>query len=89
MRARMDRNAHRLARERLQTRHERTRLYLAEQRLGESGAGEWIRWRSRAVGRRAAALPGVANAGVSKARVFGRRARRFATDRWRSRSSDT
>jgi hypothetical protein len=88
MRARMDRNAHRLSRERLQVRHERARLRLAEQRVGKTGAGEWVRWRSRAAGRRAAALPALASSGARSVRVFGRRARRLALDRWRSRGSE-
>jgi hypothetical protein len=85
MRARMDSNAHRLSRERLQTRHERARLRLAERRLGESGAGEWLRWRSRNVARRAAGLPGAVRSASSSARAFARRARRYAVDRRRSR----
>jgi hypothetical protein len=85
MRARMDRNAHRLSRERLQTRHERARLRLAERRLARSGAGEWVRWRSRNAARRAAGIPGAVAAGGRAVRVFGRRARRSAVDRWRSR----
>ena len=85
MRARMDRNAHRLSRERLQVRHERSRLRLAERRVGKSGAGEWVAWRSREVGRRFAALPGKASSIARTIRVTGRRARRFAMDRWRSR----
>lgn len=88
MRARMDRNAHRLSRERLQMRHERARLRLAEQRLGETGTGEWVRWCSRAVGRRAAAVPAAAASLGRSARAFARRARRFALDRWRSRGSE-
>jgi hypothetical protein len=89
MRARMDRNAHRLSRERLQTRHERARLRLAEQRVGRSGTGEWIRWRSRNVARRAAALPGAAASAGSSVRVFLRRARRFAVDRRRTRKLES
>jgi hypothetical protein len=89
MRARMDRNAHRLSRERLQTRHERARLRLAEQRLGRSGTGEWVRWRSRNVARRAAALPGAAASATSSVRVFFRRARRFAVDRRRTRKLES
>ncbi len=89
MRARVDRHGHRLSRERLQTRHERARRSLDERRLGATGAGEWIRWRSRAVGRRAAALPGFAASGVRSISAFARRARRFATDRWRSRKLET
>jgi len=85
MRARMDRNAHRLSRERLQTRHERARLRLAEQRLGATGAGEWVRWRSRNVARRAAGLPAAASSATRSARSFVRRARRYAVDRVRSR----
>jgi hypothetical protein len=89
MRARMDRNAHRLSRERLQTRHERARLRLAEQRVGETGTGEWIRWRSRNVARRAAALPGAAVSAASSVRVLVRRARRFAVDRRRTRKLES
>ena len=85
MRARVDRHAHRLSRERLQTRHERARRALDERRLGATGAGEWIRWRSRAVGRRAAALPGAAASAAQSIGGFTRRARRFAADRRRSR----
>jgi hypothetical protein len=85
MRARTDRNAHRLSRERLQTRHERARLRLAEQRLGATGAGEWVRWRSRNVARRAAGLPAAAASATRSARSFVRRARRYAVDRVRSR----
>lgn len=85
MRARTDRNAHRLSRERLQTRHERARLRLAEQRLGATGAGEWVRWRSRNVARRAAGLPAAAASVTRSARSFVRRARRYAVDRVRSR----
>jgi hypothetical protein len=85
MRARVDRHAHRLSRERLQTRHERARRALDERRLGATGAGEWIRWRSRTVGRRAAALPGLAASAARSAGSFTRRARRFAADRRRSR----
>jgi hypothetical protein len=85
MRARVDRHAHRLSRERLQTRHERARRALDERRLGSTGAGEWMRWRSRAVGRRAAALPGIAAGAARSAVGFTRRARRFAMNRWRSR----
>jgi hypothetical protein len=85
MRARMDRNAHRLSRERLQTRHERARLRLAEQRLGATGTGEWVRWRSRNVARRAAGLPAVASSAAGSVRTFVRRARRYAVDRRRSR----
>ena len=85
MRARLDASQHRLARERLQVRHERARARLAEERLGRTGAAEWARWRGRVVGRRVAALPGIAMAATRTARAFGRRARRFALDRWRSR----
>jgi hypothetical protein len=85
MRARMDRNAHRLSRERLQTRHERARLRLAEQRVARTGRGEWVRWRARRVGRRIAGAPGAIRSGTGFIRVFFRRARRFAADRWRSR----
>jgi hypothetical protein len=88
MRARMDRNAHRLSRERLQTRHERARLRLAEQRLGATGAGEWVRWRSRNLARRAAGLPAAAASATSSARGFVRRARRYAVDRVRTRKLD-
>jgi hypothetical protein len=88
MRARLDRNGHRLSRERLQTRHERARLRLAEHRLADTGAGEWVRWRSRAVARRAATAPGAARSGASSIRSFARRARRFALDRWRSRGGE-
>ena len=88
MRARLDRNGHRLSRERLQTRHERARLRLAEQRLAATGRGEWVRWRSRAVVRRAGGAPGLVRSGVNSVRSFARRARRFALDRWRSRGSD-
>jgi hypothetical protein len=88
MRARMDRNAHRLSRERLQVRHEQARLRLAERRLGKTGAGKWVRWRSRVAARQAAAIPALARSGARSVRVFGRRARRFALDRWRSRGSE-
>ncbi len=84
MRARMDANHHRLSRERLQTRHERSRLLLAERRLGRSGPIEWMRWRGRSFGRRIAALPGLLNSAFSAVRTTGRRARRFMTDRRRS-----
>ncbi len=89
MRARMDRNAHRLSRERLQTRHERARLRLAEQRLGATGAGEWMRWRSRNVARRAAGLPAAASSATRSARSFVRRARRYAVDRVRTRKLES
>jgi hypothetical protein len=85
----VDRHAHRLSRERLQTRHERARRALDERRLGATGAGEWIRWRSRAVGRRAAALPGLAASAARSASSFTRRARRFAAARWRSRKLES
>jgi hypothetical protein len=85
MRARMDRNAHRLSRERLQTRHERARLRLAEQRMAATGTGEWVRWRSRNVARRLAGLPAGARSATGAVRVFARRARRYAADRRRSR----
>ena len=85
MRARMDRNAHRLSRERLQTRHERARLRLAEQRLGGTGPGEWLRWRSLRARRRVARLPVAAGSAARSVRGFGRRARRYAVDRRRSR----
>jgi hypothetical protein len=85
MRARMDRNAHRLSRERLQTRHERARRYLAEQRLGRTGPGAWTAWRVRNVGRRVAGVPGVFASAARSVRVFVRRARRYAVDRRRSR----
>jgi hypothetical protein len=85
MRARMDRNAHRLSRERLQTRHERARLRLAEQRIAATGAGEWVRWRARNAARRVAGLPAAARSATSSVRVFARRARRYAADRRRSR----
>lgn len=88
MRARMSRNLHRLSRERLQTRHERTRRGLAERRLGTSSAGEWVRWRSRAVARRAASVPAAVAAGGRSVRNITRRARRFAVDRVRSRRLD-
>ena len=85
MRARMDRNTQRLYRERLQSRHDRTRRRLAEQRLAGTSAGEWTRWRLRNVGRRVAAVPGALGSGASSVRVFTRRARRAAGERWRSR----
>jgi len=85
MRARVDRHAHRLSRERLQTRHERTRRGLAERKLGSTGAGEWIGWRSRAVARRAAALPEIAASAGRSASGYGRRVKRFLIDRRRSR----
>jgi hypothetical protein len=85
MRARMDRNAHRLSRERLQTRHERARLRLAEQRIAATGSGEWVRWRARNAARRVAGLPAAARSATSSVRVFARRARRYAVDRRRSR----
>lgn len=85
MRARMDRNAQRLYRERLQTRHERSRLRLAEQRLASTGRGEWLRWRARGAARRAKAVPAAGRSVLASARVFMRRARRFALDRWRKR----
>jgi hypothetical protein len=89
MRARMDRNTQRLYRERLQSRHDRTRRRLAEQRLATTSGGEWVRWRLRNVGRRLAGLPAVAGSGLSSVRVFSRRARRFAGERWRSRGAGT
>src|SRR5688500_1197720 len=85
MRARLDRIQHRLARERLQMRHARAWSRLAEEHLGRTGPAEWIKWRGRVVGRRVAALPGIAFSATRTARAFGRRARRFATDRMRSR----
>jgi hypothetical protein len=66
-------------------RHERARSRLAEEHLGRTGPAEWIKWRGRVVGRRVAALPGIAFSATRTARAFGRRARRFATDRMRSR----
>ena len=50
-RARADRNMQRLARERLQTRHDRTRLHLLEERLAATGPREWLAWRLRQAGR--------------------------------------
>jgi hypothetical protein len=85
MRARLDRNQHQYSRERLQVRHERARTRFAEERLGRTGTAEWVRWRSRVVGRRVSALPGAARSATRSARALGRRARRGTIDRWRSR----
>lgn len=85
MRARVDRGQNRLSRERLQVRHERARLRAAEERLGATGAGEWVRWRSRAVSRRVAAVPSRVAAVGNQARNYARRAQRYAADRIRSR----
>lgn len=87
MRARMDRNNQRLYRERLQNRHDRTRHMLAEQRLATTSSGQWVVWRVRGVGRRIAAIPAAAGSLLSSVRVFFRRARRFAAERWRSRGA--
>lgn len=84
MRARMDRNSQRLYRERLQSRHDRTRHRLAEQRLAGTSRGEWIRWRLRNLGRRLGAIPRVASSGLSSVRVFLRRARRAVGERRRA-----
>ena len=88
MRARTDRHAHRLSRERLQTRHERARLHHAEQRLGEGGPWQWLLWRARMVGRVVARIPGAFGSGVGSVRGYFRRARRFAANRWRARGAE-
>ena len=87
MRARMDRNAQRLYRERLQNRHDRARHRLADARLASTSRGQWFLWRLRGLGRRVAALPGRLASVARTVRVFLRRARRFAVDRWRTRSA--
>lgn len=87
MRARMDRNSQRLYRERLQSRHDRSRRHLAEQRLATTSRGEWVRWRLRAIGRRIASLPALVASAFGTVRVFIRRTRRFAAERWRARGA--
>jgi hypothetical protein len=86
-RARADRNMQRLARERLQTRHDRARVRLLEERLAAASPREWAGWRARQLAGLLAAIPRAIASAFKAVRTQLRRARRFAVDRWRSRRS--
>ena len=86
-RARADRNMQRLARERLQTRHDRARVRLYEERLAAASPREWLGWRARQLAGLLAAIPRAIASAFKTLRAQVRRARRFAVDRWRARRS--
>lgn len=83
-RARLDRNTQRLARERLQSRHESGRARLADRRLAARSPLSWISWRSRQLASLAAAVPRVAWTGFKTVRQQVRRAKRLLIDRRRA-----
>ena len=84
-RSRYDAVAQVLARDRLRTRHERARVTLFEQRLAEVSPKAWAAWRSRQARDAAAVVPGAVRSGSRSVKQQGRRVRRFAIDKARSR----
>ncbi|UJA20998.1 hypothetical protein HJD18_12785 [Thermoleophilia bacterium SCSIO 60948] len=84
-RSRFDAVSQVLARDRLRTRHERARVVLFERRLAELSPRAWAAMRSRQARDAASVVPSAARSGTRTVKQQGRRARRFAIDRARSR----
>jgi hypothetical protein len=79
----MERNAQRLARERMRIGHERARAQLLDRRIAASGPRYWLSWRARRIGAILRAIAIKPWQLFKRARSMSRRFRRKAVDRLR------